>query len=450
MKPFSRRTTGASRGSTYSPFESSRDAGASGDARPRTPTQTTLPNGIAQIYAFDQASRLASITYRKNIQTLGDLNYDYDQAGRRTAVWGAFARTSLPQAFASRTYNQANQLTAQGSLAYSYDLNGNLTGDPNLTFAWNPRNQMASQTVRSGKPGVAASYVYDPFGRRQQKTVGTTTTGFLYDGQNAVQELAGTGTTVGANLLTGLGIDETFERSGTAGTSDYLADALGSTVALSDTLGAIQTSYSYGPFGAVSQTGAASANAFKWTGREDDGTGLQYNRARYYSPGLQRFVAEDPIGFRGGDVNLYGYTGGDPVNAKDPSGLSAVGCLHTPQAWPVFAPSSPLGCEGVASSEDCKLWKCWGNPECQAAPAQWGPNDCTFSFPEERQELPPCNLLASNDPSDLDIERLVRCSHEPEADPHPHLDWYLPYPSPQHPVPAWVFPEPAPILAPAG
>jgi hypothetical protein len=35
--------------------------------------------------------------------------------------------------------------------------------------------------------------------------------------------------------------------------------------------------------------------------------GLKYSWARYYHPGRQRLVSEDPIGFAGGDVNLYGY-----------------------------------------------------------------------------------------------------------------------------------------------
>jgi len=35
---------------------------------------------------------------------------------------------------------------------------------------------------------------------------------------------------------------------------------------------------------------------FRYTGRENDGTGLYYYRARYYHPGAKRFIAEDPIG----------------------------------------------------------------------------------------------------------------------------------------------------------
>jgi RHS repeat-associated protein len=48
-----------------------------------------------------------------------------------------------------------------------------------------------------------------------------------------------------------------------------------------------------------------------------------YYRARYYNPVLQRFISEDPIGFSGGDVNLYAYTGNSPTNLRDPSGKIA-------------------------------------------------------------------------------------------------------------------------------
>ena len=82
-----------------------------------------------------------------------------------------------------------------------------------------------------------------------------------------------------------------------------------------------QTSYTYDPFGNPSSTGTSSSNTQQYTGRETDGTGLQYNRARYYSPTLQRFISEDPSGFGGGDPNLYAYVGNDPINATDPSGV---------------------------------------------------------------------------------------------------------------------------------
>jgi uncharacterized protein RhaS with RHS repeats len=46
-----------------------------------------------------------------------------------------------------------------------------------------------------------------------------------------------------------------------------------------------------------------------------------YYRARYYDPRVGRFTTKDPIGFAGGDTNLYAYVMNDPVNLVDPMGL---------------------------------------------------------------------------------------------------------------------------------
>jgi RHS repeat-associated protein len=48
---------------------------------------------------------------------------------------------------------------------------------------------------------------------------------------------------------------------------------------------------------------------------------LYYMRARYYDPNVGRFISEDPLGFGGGDVNLYAYVQNNPVNRIDPFGL---------------------------------------------------------------------------------------------------------------------------------
>jgi len=147
-------------------------------------------------------------------------------------------------------------------------------------------------------------------------------TNYVYDGLNPVQEKAGA--TVTANLLTGLGIDEFLMRTDGVGTRALLPDALGSTVALGDGTGTLQTQYTYEPFGYTTQTGQANSSSYKYTGREDDGSGMYYYRARYYHPRLQRFIAEDPISFMGGDVNLYGYVLGNPISLVDPLGLESL------------------------------------------------------------------------------------------------------------------------------
>jgi RHS repeat-associated protein len=203
-----------------------------------------------------------------------------------------------------------------------FDLNGNLATFTDVsgttTYTWNARNQL---TAISG-PGLTGSFTYDSFGRRTGKTINATTTNFVYDGLNPVQEK--NGATVTANLLTGLGIDEFFTRTDGVGVRSLLPDVLGSTVALGDGTGTLQTQYTYEPFGLASQTGSASTSSYKFTGREDDGTGLMYYRARYYHSRPQRFIAEDPIGLQGG-INFYAYVYNNPLGFADALGLLPIG-----------------------------------------------------------------------------------------------------------------------------
>jgi len=70
----------------------------------------------------------------------------------------------------------------------------------------------------------------------------------------------------------------------------------------------------------VSSSGDASDNPYQFTGRENDGLGLQFNRARYYDPEAARFISPDPLGFAAGSANLYHYVNGAPLNFVDPTG----------------------------------------------------------------------------------------------------------------------------------
>jgi RHS repeat-associated protein len=150
---------------------------------------------------------------------------------------------------------------------------------------------------------------------RIQNAAGTS---FLYDGANAAQELSGG--TVTANLLSG-GVDEIFSRTDGSGLFTPLKDALGSTVALVDPSGNLQTSYTYDPYGGTSVTGTTNGNEFQYTGRENEGNGLYFYRSRYYSLLLHRFISEDPMGFAGSGPNVYAYVSDSPTNLVDPFGL---------------------------------------------------------------------------------------------------------------------------------
>jgi RHS repeat-associated protein len=53
----------------------------------------------------------------------------------------------------------------------------------------------------------------------------------------------------------------------------------------------------------------------------DSATGLQYNHHRWYDAGTGRWLSEDPIGFAGGDGNLYRYVGNQASTFVDDAGL---------------------------------------------------------------------------------------------------------------------------------
>ncbi len=273
----------------------------------------TLPNGVVQDYTYDDASQLTGIGYTSGAQQLGELNYGYDSAGRRRSVSGSYARTGMPAA-TTATYDAANQQTSENGQAISHDADGNVTAAAGSTFSWDARGQLASISGLGGP----ASFGYDPFGRRSALTKGSDTKNYLHDGANVLQEQTSSDT---ATLLTGLGMDQVFGRRTTGENASMLTDGLGSVIGLSDSLGGVGTEYTYDPFGKASQSGSASDNPWQYTARENDGTGLQHNRARYYSSSMGRFASQDPIGFAGGDTNLYGYGGGDPINYTDPTGL---------------------------------------------------------------------------------------------------------------------------------
>jgi RHS repeat-associated protein len=287
------------------------------------PQSVKLPDGIEEQYSFNPGAQLTGINYVSASSTLGGLNYAYDPAGNRTAVWGSYARLRLPKAFSSATFNADNELTARGSHTSSYDADGNLTGEGTPTdedgagsYAWNARSQLTSALVKT----KLSSFTYDPFGRRKQEVATNgTTTNFLYDGQNVAQELLGS--TPQVNYTLGLGLDQRYARTDSTGTQSFVTDALGSTIGLANSAGSVQTSYTYDPFGQPTSSGTTSSNQFQFTGLQNDGNALQYNRARYYSPSTERFISQDPLGASGSGRNVYAYSSNNPVNQTDPTGL---------------------------------------------------------------------------------------------------------------------------------
>jgi len=202
-------------------------------------------------YTYDDFNRLIGANQNSGHAVY---SYAYDRFGNRWQQNGP--HTIL------LTFSGANNRMD----GYSYDADGNVLNDGVHSYAYDAENRIISVD------GGATTYVYDAFGRRVSKTVGGTTQ-YLYDGVNPVEELPGT--TVTATTLTGLAVDEYFQRTDASGPSDYLTDALGSTVALTGATGNTLASYTYEPFDNTTLASGSSSNPYQFTG----GTSLTAARA---------------------------------------------------------------------------------------------------------------------------------------------------------------------------
>src|SRR3989442_2071900 len=56
---------------------------------------------------------------------------------------------------------------------------------------------------------------------------------------------------------------------------------------------------------------------------------MYYMRARWFEPSTGRFLSEDPLA---GGLNRYLYSGNDPINGQDPTGLCPAGS----ELWALF------------------------------------------------------------------------------------------------------------------
>ncbi|MBO3087836.1 RHS repeat-associated core domain-containing protein [Cellulomonas dongxiuzhuiae] len=206
--------------------------------------------------------------------------------------------------------------------ALEYDADGNLLSDGSRSFVWDELGRLVSVDVAGGD----LSFGYSPTGGRSSRGVGDSASGFVDVGANPAVELDGQGQAV-AGLLSG-GMDQWFARTHAGGTDAVLTDLLGSPVGLGGADGSVSARWSFDPFGVASVSGDVHGADLGFTGRQLDGAGLTFHRARYYDAGLGRFISEDPIGFAGGS-NLYAYGANAPTVFTDPTGRNPmlIGCV---------------------------------------------------------------------------------------------------------------------------
>jgi RHS repeat-associated protein len=342
----------------------SHNFGFSYDALSRR-TQLTRPNGVNTNYTYDTLSRLLSVLHQAGNTTLDGAQYSYDAAGNRTSKTDLLANVTSNFAYddiyqltgvtqgtsttESYTYDPVgNRLSSLGVSPYSYNSSNELTSTPSATYTYDKNGSMLTKTDATGTTqyswdyytgrlnsvtlpgsGGTVSFKYDPFGRRFQKsfTQGstTTTTNYLYDGNNLLETVGSNGSLI-ARYVEGQTVDEPIAQSSSTGTSYYDIDALSSVTSLSNSSGAISSTNTYDSFGNLGASTDTNTNPFRYTGRElDPETGLNFYRARYYDSSIGRFVSEDPLRFRAG-VDFYRYVSNDPIDSTDPYGLAQLCC----------------------------------------------------------------------------------------------------------------------------
>ena len=294
-------------------------------------------------YSYDQAGHRLNVressgdrtswTYDPSYQLLQEVRtgltafnvaYRYDPAGNRLVQIDSGVRTSS-------SYDAANELlvqnTAGSRVSFVYDNSGNRTQQNNpgsgiTYYTWDVYNRLKVATPIAG----SVTILYNGTGQRVRKQTPSLSKHYFYDLDKVLQEYNDSLTTTNEYTSTDEQYGSLLSAYSSGSTSYYQPDALGSTDALLNDSGSTTDRYAYRAFGLEATHQGTSSNDRTFVGAQgyvqDSETSLYFLRARYYDPVAGRFLNEDPSGYRGGDANLYRYTGNDPVNQIDPSGLA--------------------------------------------------------------------------------------------------------------------------------
>jgi len=275
-------------------------------------------------------SRSFNYDFAQRLKNANKESFNLDLAGNRSGL-NQIATSSGIINNTYSTVNNLNQYTRilsdSGNIDLCYDYRGNLTKDvDSREYVYDYANRLVRANDSSG--AMLVEFTYDALGRIIKKKAGSSSEVIYcnFKDQNIYREKSG----AYAKYIFGAGIDEPICKINSSGGVYYFhPKALGTIVALTDSVGNVVETYDYSSFGNLvikNASGAAvpvtqAKNLITYTGREYiPEIGKYYYRARFYDPILGRFMQRDPLGYNAGQ-NLYAYCDNNPINLVDPLGL---------------------------------------------------------------------------------------------------------------------------------
>jgi RHS repeat-associated protein len=313
----------------------------------------TYANKVKATFKYDQNDQLTSIVDKLGATQILSLTYTRNNSGLLSSLKAGAPAPGNE----SYTYTMLDQLNAVNQQAFAYDKADNLVQDGATALAYNAANELTSTTnnnltttfsydaqgnrIQMTSPtnqvtnytydqanrliayGSSATYSYNGDGLRMSKTVSGTTEAFTWDTAEGLPQVLQDSTTQYVYGPAGMLLEQ-VSSNGTV--LYYHQDQLGSTRVLTNATGTTVATYSYDAYGNVTAQTGSVTNPFQYAGQyTDEESGLQYLRARYYDPATGQFLTRDPLAAQ--TQEPYGYTGGDPLNASDPRGLTGGLCL---------------------------------------------------------------------------------------------------------------------------
>jgi RHS repeat-associated protein len=218
------------------------------------------------------------------------------------------------------TYDNANRLTNVGAITYTWDNNGNLLADGVYTYTYDSANRPT--TIINQQSPITNTFFYNGDGARLKQTVNGTPTTYTVDLAAGLTQVL-VDVTSGVTNTYEYGNGRIAQNNSGSGTNYFLGDALGSVRQLTDSNGNVTLTKSYQPYGGMLSSSGSGSSAYGFTGEWMDNTGLMYLRARYYAPGVGRFISKDSWA---GDynrpltLNRWNYSLSNPINYTDPTG----------------------------------------------------------------------------------------------------------------------------------